>query len=101
MIRANLAELPVQARCKTLRVSTSGYYAWSGRLPGARDVANLTLKSQIRGVFDASDQTYGMPRVRPALSDEGVTVSRKRVARLMRHGAMRGVSRRRGYMRMN
>ena len=87
--------------CKTLRVSAGGYCAWSGRLPSARDVANLTLKSQIRGVFGASDQTDGMPRVRAALSDEGVTVSRKRVARLVRHGAMRGVSLCRGYVRMN
>ena len=85
--------------CKTLRVSTSGFYAWSGRAPSARAKANVTLRGQIREVFDASDQTYGMPRVRAALADEGVTVSRKRVARLMRDGAMRGVSRRRGYVR--
>lgn len=85
--------------CKTLRVSTSGYYAWSDRVPSARAVANVTLVGQIREVFDTSDQTYGMPRVRAALANEGVTVSRKRVARLMRHGAMRGVSRRRGYVR--
>lgn len=85
--------------CKTLRVSTSGYYAWSDRAPSARAAANVALVGQIREVFDDSDQTYGMPRVRAALADEGVTVSRKRVARLMRHGAMRGVSRRRGYVR--
>jgi putative transposase len=85
--------------CKTLRVSTSGYYAWSDRVPSARAVANTQLVAQVREVFDASDQTYGMPRVRAALAHTGVLVSRKRVARLMRHGAMRGVSRRRGYVR--
>ena len=85
--------------CKTLRVSTSGYYAWSGRVPSSRTEANVRLVGQIREVFDASDQTYGMPRVRAALANEGVAVSRKRVARLMRDGAMRGVSRRRGYVR--
>ena len=85
--------------CKTLRVSTSGFYAWSGRAPSARAVANVALVGQIREVFDDSDQTYGMPRVRAALADEGVMVSRKRVARLMRCSAMRGVSRRRGYVR--
>jgi putative transposase len=85
--------------CQTLRVSTSGYYAWSGRAPSARAAANVGLVTQIREVFDASDQTYGMPRVRAALADEGVLSSRKRVARLMRAAAMRGVSRRRGYVR--
>ena len=85
--------------CKTLRVSTGGYYAWRDRVPSARAVANVVLMGQIRAVFEASDQTYGMPRVRAALAHEGVTVSRKRVARLMHHGTMRGVSRRRGYVR--
>ncbi len=85
--------------CKTLRVSASGYYAWNGRAPSARAVAIVTLQGQIREVFDASDQTYGMPRVRAALAHEGVVVSRKRVARLMRRSSMRGVSRRRGYVR--
>jgi putative transposase len=85
--------------CKTLRVSTSGYYAWSGRVPSSRATANVALVGQIREVFDGSDQTYGMPRMRAALADEGVVVNRKRVARLMHQGAMRGVSRRRGYVR--
>jgi putative transposase len=85
--------------CATLRVSTSGYYAWSGRVPSARAVAIVKLVGRIREVFEASDQTYGMPRVHAALANDGVMVSRKRVARLMRHGVMRGVSRRRGYVR--
>ncbi len=38
-----------------------------------------------------------MPRVRAELIDQGVAVSRKRVARLMREHAIRGISRRRGF----
>ena len=45
-----------------------------------------------------SHTTYGMPRVRAELRDCGVTISRKRVARLMRRVEIRGVSRRRGYV---
>ena len=45
-----------------------------------------------------SDQTYGVPRVRAELIDAGVHASRKRIARLMRQGHMRGVSRRRSYV---
>jgi putative transposase len=85
--------------CKTLCVSTSGYYAWCDRVPSNRAAANTQLVAQVREVFDASDQTYGMPRVRAALAHQGVLTSRKRVARLVRDGAMRGVSRRRGYVR--
>jgi putative transposase len=61
-------------------------------------LANQALSAQIRQAFVASDETYGMPRVRADLIEMGVTASRKRIARLMRQGGMRGVSRRRGYV---
>lgn len=39
-MRANQAEFPVATMCRTLDLSTSGYYAWVQREPSARDVAN-------------------------------------------------------------
>ena len=84
--------------CKTLKVSPSGYYGWAQREPCARTVANAALTERIREVFVASDQTYGMPRIRFELNEAGIVASRKRIARLMRQAHMRGVSRRRGYV---
>ncbi|TCP15968.1 integrase-like protein [Simplicispira metamorpha] len=72
--------------------------ALMGTTPCARALANEALSEQIREVFVASDATYGMPRVRAELTETGVVASRKRIARLMRDGGMRGVSRRRGYV---
>ena len=83
--------------CKTLKVSSSGYYAWRGRAPSARAVANYMLTEQIRELYATSDETYGMPRIRAELLDAGVVASRKRIVRLMRQAKLRGVSRRRGY----
>lgn len=83
--------------CETFKVSTSGYYDWLDRAPSARQTANEALALQIHHAFTASDETYGMPRVRAQLRDEGIQASRKRVARLMRHNHWRGVSRRRSY----
>ena len=83
--------------CKTLKVSSSGYYDWRGRAPSARAVANYMLTEQIRELYATSDETYGMPRIRAELLDAGVVASRKRIARLMRQAKLRGVSRRRGY----
>ena len=42
-------------------------------------------------------ETYGMPRIRAELADQGIVASRKRIASLMRHAGLRGVSRRRGW----
>ena len=58
---------------------------------------NAVLTERIRQIHTESDETYGMPRVRAELRDQGMTVSRKRVARLMRKEGLRGVSRRRAY----
>jgi putative transposase len=81
--------------CTHLGVSSSGYYDWRGRPASERTVANAQLSERIHEVFNASDQTYGMPRVRAQLAQDGVSVSGKRVARLMRLAGLRGVSRRR------
>ena len=62
-----------------------------------RQKANVTLVSQIREAFVASDETYGMPRIRAELMDAGIEASRKRIAALMRREHMRGVSRRRSF----
>ena len=62
-----------------------------------RQKANIALTAQIREAFVASDETYGMPRIRAELLDAGIVASRKRIAALMRHEHMRGVSRRRAW----
>ena len=83
--------------CKTLKVSASGFYDWSQRPLSQRQQANATLTTQIRAAFVASDETYGMPRIRAELQDAGIVASRKRIARLMRLAQIRGVSRRRSF----
>ena len=95
---ANQALYPVRTLCRVLGVSASGFYAWRCRAPSARTMNNATLTERIRQIHAESDQTYGMPRVRAELWDQGVPVSRKRVARLMRKEGLQGVSRRRAYM---
>ena len=82
--------------CRVLGVSTSGYYAWAGRGPSARRRRDELLTGRIRAVHARSRGTYGSPRVHADLAADGVRVSRKRVARLMREDGLVGVSRRRG-----
>jgi putative transposase len=69
--------------CRVLGVSRSGYYAWAGRPPSQRAVANAALVQEIRRVHADSDGTYGSRRVHAQLRAEGHAVNRKRVERLM------------------
>ena len=97
-MNANQAKLPVQSMCRVLQVSVSGYYDWLDRAPSRRTLEDAVLVERIRSIHVESDGTYGMPRVRAELNDQGLRISGKRVARLMRRHAIRGVSRRRGFV---
>lgn len=52
------------------------------------------MLEQIREFHRASRGTYGTPRIHRDLRAAGVRVGRKRVARLLKHAGLRGVSRR-------
>lgn len=95
---ANQAKIPVRTLCRVLKVSPSGFYAWRDRPPSARSIADAVMTERIRSIHAESDHTYGMPKVRAELIDQGMCISRKRVASLMRRAAIRGISRRRGFI---
>jgi putative transposase len=95
---ANQADFAVATMCRVLQVSASGYYAWCGRAPSRRQIANAVLTERIGRIHAESDGTYGMPRVRAELIDQGERIARTRVARLMRSAGLRGISRRRGFV---
>lgn len=88
-------EFGVDAMCRVLGVSRSGYYAWRKRAPSQRAQANVRLIADIRDVHQASRGTYGSPRVHAALKRRGVVCGHNRVARLMRCEGLVGKSPRR------
>lgn len=94
---ANQADFPVRTMCRVLGVSASGFYAWRERAPSQRSVGNAVMTERIRQIHQDSYESYGMPRVRAELIEQGVSISRQRVARLMRLANIRGISRRRGF----
>jgi transposase InsO family protein len=64
-------------------VSTSGYYQWRKKLPGARALANRQLLQHVQQAFLQSRQTYGSPRITRQLQRQQINCSENRVARLM------------------
>jgi putative transposase len=93
-VKANRAAWKVATMCRVLEVSTSGFYAWLERAPSARAQSDARLVAEIKDIHRRSRATYGMPRVHAELSEQGVRVGGKRVARLMRAAGLQGASRR-------
>jgi transposase InsO family protein len=85
----------VAKACALLEVSRSAFYDWSKQEPSARQVADDELAERIKTIHAASRGTYGWPRVHRALRHDGVCVSGKRVARIMRRHGLIGRCRRR------
>ncbi len=95
-MKAYQAKYTVAMLCRVLEVSASGYYAWCKRPPSARRQADVVLGDRIESIFRTSRRTYGRPRIHADLRDEGINVSGKRIARLMRERGVKGASRRKG-----
>jgi len=83
-MRVHENEFRIGRMCRVLGVGRSGYYAWRSRPTSQRTQANEVLLEKIRAAYQASQATYGSPRIQVALQHQGVRCSKKRVARLMR-----------------
>jgi len=76
--------------CRVAAISRQAFWDWRARQEAAPTVAERAeadLVREIKAVHDASDGTYGEPRVTEELARQGRRVNHKRVERLMRaHG---------------
>ena len=97
-MRANQAQLRIatMARVPGASPGTSGFYAWRQRGGSARERSDEALTARVRAIHAHSRGSYGAPRIQAELAEQGLTVSRKRVARVMRQAGLAGVSRRKG-----
>jgi putative transposase len=80
--------------CQVLRVSISGYYYWLQHPIGLRASKEQQLLAAVKKVYHQSDCRYGSPRIAVDLREQGIPVSRPRVARLMRKHSIRSIIRR-------
>jgi len=96
-ITKNVGRFPKRWMCRRLSVSPSGYYAWRKRQASLHKTTDRRLRTKIRAAYTASRGTYGSPRIQQELRADGLRVSPKRIARLMREEGLQG--RRRGRFR--
>jgi len=85
-------DFSILSLCRTLEVSTSGYYDWHQRqdCPGPRALENQTLSREIGLIHTQSRRTYGSPRVMHELRKKGRRHGRHRIARLMKQEGLSG-----------
>lgn len=84
-IEENLREYPRGVCCRILQVSRTGYYHWLKRRYTQRRIEEEKLLLLLRKHYQLSRGRYGLRRLtRSISSEEGITVNRKRVYRLMK-----------------
>jgi len=93
--------VPHALACRALEVSESWFYKWRDRPPTRRQVRRAGIDAKVKESFEASEGTYGSPRVLEDLRDAGERVSKKTVIDSMaRQGLVaRPKRRRRGLTR--
>jgi len=91
MIERCRNEFPVRMMCRLMKVSSSGYYGWSGRPLSLRTQENIRLLRQIRAIHTESDGVYGSPKIWEELLHQDKRVGVNRVARLMRKDGLQGI----------
>lgn len=90
-IEAHRSEFGVQAMCRVLGVSRSGYYEWLSHPISDRAQEDSRLLRLIRTSFIASHGIYGAPRILLDLRELGETCGKHRVERLMRENGLRAL----------
>jgi putative transposase len=70
--------------CRVLKVSRSRYYYWHKNPISKRAAQNAVLTKKVEAVFIEGRQNYGARSIHNRLAQRGVSISRKRVAKLMK-----------------
>lgn len=81
--------------CRVLKVSRSGFYAWSTRAPSAREIEDTSLTQCIRQIHERNRQAYGVIKIQRELRAQGYRCGHNRVARLKRTAGIQTQRRRR------
>jgi putative transposase len=95
-IHAQRDSYPIEASCRALGVSRSGYYAWAGREPCARRRHRERIASRVQESHAASRGIYGHRKVHEDLVEEAqIACCRETVREVMGELGLRGKRRKR------
>ena len=70
--------------CRLLQVGRASYYEWLTAQPSLRFQKNQELTAAIKALFFGSRCTYGTRRIKAALLQLGLKISRRRIGKIMK-----------------
>lgn len=93
-IQCHQETFTVTRMCALMDVSQSAYYDWLKRPDSARRREDRRLGEKVKQSHEKSRKTYGARRIRQELVEDGETISRTRVGRLMKQQGLESKSQR-------
>lgn len=85
MMKSNAHNYSISAMCKCLGVARATYYRKSKQKPVKRNAQKeLQLESQIQEIFKENRSVYGSRKIKAVLRTRGITLSRRRIIRIMK-----------------
>ena len=93
-IERNQETFSVTRMCALMDVSQSAYYDWLKRPESARSLEDSRLGEKVKKSHEKSRETYGARRIRQDLVEDGESISRTRVGRLMKQQGLKSKSKR-------
>ncbi len=96
MMTTTTIEYPVDAVCRALGVSRSGFYAWRSRQARRAPETKVALAATVEAVFWRHARRYGVRRIVAELKADGaladsMAIGRRRVRRVMRERKLRAI----------
>jgi hypothetical protein len=82
-MHAEKGNFTITRMVRLLEVSRSGYYAWTRRGPSMRALRHERLAQKVAWFHGESDEVAGSPKILVDLREDGETISRKTVAKIM------------------
>ena len=89
VIKAHEGQFATRRMCRALKVSSSGYYEWRGRSPGAREKARIELDERVKEAFLGEKCRAGAPRLTRRLKARGHTAGHNQIAQSLRRQGLR------------
>jgi len=75
---------PISVRCRVKRVTRTGYHARAVREDCDRVREDRVISANVAAAIERSGWTYGSPRIRIDLHEDGMRVGQSRIAWIMR-----------------